>query len=116
MSVLQLPKPDSDSNDTGITTHYELGFFGSATNSVGAKLRNDSNTTSFLYGPNSTTSKIANDFSRSVVYLSLEFIRFGLDLQSSHIVVNQYGVNYIDLLGTGYGGNVGFYVSDWQTS
>jgi len=37
-----------------------------------------------------------------------EFIRFGLDLQSSHIVVNQYGVNYIDLLGTGYGGNVGF--------
>lgn len=96
------------SNDTGFTTGYTLGMNGSQNNYVGAQLRNDSNTTNFEYGVNDTNSKIISNFQDFVLLFRLGFFYLGAVFSQSQIKVNRYDVDYLDLLGTGYGGNVGF--------
>ncbi len=95
------------SNDTGVSTGYSLGMNGGDTFDVGASLRSESNTTAFEYGENNTTSSIQTTFQDLILGARYGFVYGGFTISQTQMKVKRYGVNYLDILGSGYGANVG---------
>ncbi|MBI2601790.1 MAG: hypothetical protein HYW48_01935 [Deltaproteobacteria bacterium] len=95
------------SNDTSFTVGFQLGTWGGEDHTFGTGLSYETNTTNFEYGENETSSSIASTFQDIAFRYRLGFFYLGVVLSQSQFLVNRYDVEYLDMLGTGAGGNGG---------